>query len=73
MAAALTRLINDETDTGWKIEMWINGDVLITDMDIDIRTLKQWILMVKQHVTPADRAKIDSCFEAIPIEDEDAS
>lgn len=59
--ATLTRLINDETNTGFKIRMWISGDVAITDPDIQIRDLDWFLLKLRQVATASDYQKIMDC------------
>ena len=59
--ATLTRLINDETRTGFKIEMWINGDVRVTDPTVNIRDLDWFLMRLRQVASASDYAKIAEC------------
>jgi hypothetical protein len=65
--AGFTRLINDETKTGWKIEMWINGDIKITDPTIQIRDMAGFLPLLKQYANRQDLATIDAFFAVVPI------
>jgi hypothetical protein len=67
-AIAFVHLINDETKTGYIVEMIINGDVLITDPNIEHRTMKQFIPLLRRSATNDDRDKINSFFIEHPIE-----
>ena len=61
--AAYTRLVNDETDTGWKVTMWISGKIKITDPDVEVRSMKDFIPLLKSRASPEDRSLIDKFFE----------
>ncbi|NIR52917.1 hypothetical protein GWO43_30320 [candidate division KSB1 bacterium] len=67
--ALFTKLVNKETNTGWRIEMWISGDIDIVDPNVEVRALKEFIPLLKERATPEDCAIIDKFFEEIPIED----
>jgi hypothetical protein len=56
--AVLTRLINDETNTGFKVTLWIKGDVEITDPGVMHRDLDWFLLRLRQVATAADYQKI---------------
>jgi len=60
--AAYVKLVNKETNTGWNIEMVINGDVAIVDPDIEVREMDEFIPLLKKHASVGDRRKIDVFF-----------
>ena len=66
--ADFTKLINDETKTGFKVEMWIDGIIEITDHSIDMRTMKEFVPLLKSYANLEDRAKIDAFFERYDAE-----
>ena len=65
--AGFTRLINDETKTGFKVEMVINGQVKITDPDVQHRDMGAFALLIKKYANAEDRATIDKFFVQVPI------
>jgi hypothetical protein len=67
-AIAFMHLINDETKTGYIVEMIITGDILITDPNIEHRTMKQFIPLLRRSAIKDDRDKINSFFVEHPIE-----
>lgn len=63
--ATLTRLINDETNTGFRIKMWIKGDVDVTDMGIEIKDAEWFMLYLRQVASTEDYEKIAAHFNAV--------
>jgi hypothetical protein len=55
--AVLTRLVNDETRTGFKITLWAR-DIEITDPRIMIRDLDWFLMGLRQVATAGDYQKI---------------
>lgn len=66
--AGFTRLINDETKTGWTVEMVISGDIKITDPTVQIRDMAAFALLLKRYANQSDRETIDRFFATVPIE-----
>ena len=64
---AFCRLVNDDTDTGFSIDMIICGDIKITDPNIDVRDMESFRLLFKSHASVSDKEKIDAFFNANPI------
>jgi hypothetical protein len=62
--ANLTRVINDETNTGFKITMWMNGDVDIVDPAVTVQDLDWFLFKLRQVSCPTDFEKISACIEA---------
>jgi hypothetical protein len=58
--AALTRLVNDETNCGWKLQMWMRGSTDVVDPRVGHCSLADFIPMLKKRASEADRAKIDA-------------
>ena len=56
---AFAKLINNKTNTGWNVEMIIKGEITITDPDIETRTMKEFLPLLKKRATKADINKID--------------
>ncbi|WP_157951654.1 hypothetical protein [Agrobacterium pusense] len=65
--ADLTLLINDETKTGFKITMWMEGDIDITDPSVEKRALEDFIPLLLSHAGHEDQLKIRSFFSAHPL------
>jgi len=61
--AAYTKLINDDTNTGWTVEMIITGDIKITDHSIEVREMKEFVMLLKQRASQTDRHTIDDFFK----------
>lgn len=59
---AWVRLVNEETDTGWKIEARINGDIEIIDPFIDVREMKDFIGLLTANAKTHDRLLIEEFF-----------
>jgi hypothetical protein len=60
--AKFVRLVNDETKTGWKVEMVLTGDIRITDPNIQIRDMDGFKPLFKQGASADDRQKIDAFY-----------
>lgn len=69
---AFTHLLNRETKTGFRVEMLISGDVLITDPDVEVREMRALVPLIKSHASEADCAKIEAFFAAHPFEQGEA-
>lgn len=67
---AYVRLVNCETNTGWRVEMLISGDIVITDPDIDVRTMKEFEPLLTFRASNEDRQKIAAFFADHPIDGE---
>ncbi len=65
---AWVKLVNDETNTDWKIETTIWGDIEIHDPYADIRNMKDFIDLLKARATVEDRKKIDAFFKKVGLE-----
>ena len=57
--ANFTKMINEETQTGWKLLMWINGDIDIVDPTVEVRTLRDFIPLLKLRASEEDKDLID--------------
>lgn len=66
--ARYVRLVNDETQTGWLIKMIMNGEIRIVDPNIDIRTMKEFVPLLKHRASKEDRERIDAFFAENGIE-----
>lgn len=64
--ALFVRLVNDETKTGWLITMLIEGNILITDPNVEIREMEAFALLLKRHAGAEDQRRIDAFFAANP-------
>ena len=65
---AFIRLVNIDTKTGWLVTMVIKGDVLITDPDVEVRQMKDFVPLLKQRANSMDQATINVFFEDHPAE-----
>ncbi len=67
-ALAFVELINEKTNTGFKVTMLIKGDVLITDPWIEKRTMEEFLPLLRSSaVTRNDRTLIDEFFKLHPL------
>jgi len=64
---AFCRLINDETATGFHINMIINGDIKIIDPNIEVRDMDSFRMLVRSYASGDDTKKINAFFDANPI------
>lgn len=62
IADRFLRLVNIETNTGWKVELRIKGDVLITDPSIEKRSLEEFVPLIKSKASGADLEKFNAFF-----------
>ena len=62
------RLVNLETNTGWKVTMVIKGDILVTDPNVETRTMDQFIPLLSERASQEDLEKILQFFIDYPIE-----
>jgi hypothetical protein len=66
---AFTRLVNIETHTGFKVVMWIRGgDILITDPNVERRTMADFVPLLKAYGSQADRDAINAFFDEHGLE-----
>ena len=66
IAFKFSELLNLETKTGWKIILVINGDITIMDPSIEVRTMKDFLPLLRSYACGEDREKIDAFFEQHP-------
>lgn len=65
--AQYVRMVNDEVRTGWRVTMLFKGgDILIADPNIEVRKMADFVPLLKDRASTADRAKIDAFFKANP-------
>ena len=64
--AALIRLINQETGTGWSIEIWMDGDVDVCNPDIEIIKARQWWQKVKMAASHKDKQLMQEFLDTLP-------
>jgi len=60
-------LLNVETNTGWKVTMVIDGDVTITDPAIEVRTMENFLPLLRMRACLEDGEKIELFLKAHPI------
>ncbi len=63
------RLVNIDTRTGFRVEMVIKGDVLITDPEIEKRSMKDFRPLLSFHASAEDNEKIKAFFDEFKDED----
>lgn len=56
---AFIKLVNDETSTGWKVTMVIDGKVEILDPNIEVITAKKFAAIMRWSASQEDKEKID--------------
>lgn len=61
--ADFTILLNDKTNTGFRVEMVIRGDIKITDHTIEVRTMENFIPLLRQYAGKKDLTKIKKFFK----------
>ena len=61
--ANFTKLINDDTDTGFTVEMWISGDIKITDPSIERRSMADFMPLLLSRASAADQDTIRKFFD----------
>lgn len=67
--ASFVRLVNDETKTGFTVTMVIKGEILITDPDVELRAMADFVPLLKRRANATDRAKIDAFFAEFGAEE----
>lgn len=72
IGASFVRLANDETATGVKVQMRIKGHIDITDPNIEVRSMSDFVPLFKSYANAADREKIDAFFAQFPPDMEPA-
>lgn len=60
--AAFVQLVNKETNTGWKVDMVIEGEVAITDPNIEIREMDEFVPLLKENAGNEDIERINRFF-----------
>ncbi len=60
--AAFVKLVNRDTNTGWKVEMIITGDIAIVDPDIETREMDEFAILLKENADFSDKRKINAFF-----------
>lgn len=61
--ANFTKLINDDTNTGFMVTMWIDGDIEIIDPTIERREMKDFVLLLKSKASQTDKDIINSFLD----------
>lgn len=64
-------LVNDETQTGWTIDMVISGDIKITEPGVEKRSLVDFLPLLKQRASVEDKMLINKFFLSHPLVVED--
>jgi len=59
---AFVDLVNNKTKTGWLVTMLIDGDILITDPDIETRTMEAFVPLLKKRASSDDMKTINEFF-----------
>ena len=62
-----TGLVNKETNTGWIVTLIIEGKVVITDPNVERRTMAEFIPLLKDKANSVDIKKIRKFFKNNPI------
>lgn len=62
IAASFTRLLNDETDTGFTVLMRIKGDIQVADPNIEHRTMANFLPLLRRYARGPDLEKINAFF-----------
>lgn len=56
---AWVKFVNEETKTGWKVIMIITGTIEIIDPNIERRSMKEFLDIMRWNACDEDRKKID--------------
>ena len=64
------RLVNIKTKTGWNVEMLIEGNILITDPNIEVRKMNAFIPLFKQRAGEKDLETINKFYEDHPLDED---
>ena len=67
---AYSDLINKKTNTGFKVSLIIDVHVIITNPEVETRTMKDFIPLLLSHANYRDATTIRNFFAKHPIEDE---
>jgi len=59
---AYVDLVNNQTNTGWKVTMLIKGEVKIYDENIERMPMLEFLPILKQKASKGDIGKIDTFF-----------
>jgi len=65
---AYVKLVNEQTQTGWKIKLLITGNVQICDPRIERRSMADFIPLLKYNASDKDRELIDKFFQEHPVD-----
>lgn len=68
---AWVRLINIDTESGFIVTALIKGKIMITDPDVERRTMEDFMPLVRRRVSEEDLEIINSFFAVHPIQPED--
>ena len=60
---AFVNLVNKDTNTGWKVEMIISGDVELVDHSIEVVSMQSFVDILSARATESDRKTINNFFE----------
>jgi len=70
---AFVHMVNFETNTGWTITMvFKDGDIIITDPNVERRTMKDFIPLLKSRISLEDKKIINAFFDSHPLDVEAA-
>jgi len=61
---SFVQLVNQEIHTGWKVTMRISGNIVICDPYIDVRTMAEFVPLLKASASLDDCKKIDDFFKS---------
>ena len=59
-------LVNIKTKTGWIVTLFIKGDVLITDPNVEKRTMEEYIPLFRNKASATDIKIINKFFKKNP-------
>jgi hypothetical protein len=60
---AFVELVNIKTKTGWTVTLFIKGNVLITDPDVEKRKMEDFVPLLKKRASATDIELINKFFE----------
>ena len=64
---SFTELVNKKTNTGWTVTLIIEGKIVITDPNVERRTMAEFIPLLKNKADNTDMRKIRMFFRENPI------
>lgn len=67
VALAFAHFVNCKIRSRFHVEMVIDGNVAITDPDIEVRTMANFVPLLKKHTEPEDHEKVDGFFATHPL------